>query len=283
VKAFLAQPGTFSKVLVLTQNPDSDKAKALGKLGAHTVKVQGAVPAEALKGVDVLVHAGRPEVLESQEIVDSIFKAAIASGVKVYFPPEFGGDPHVGKQGHRWFIVKAKHNRAAREAAKGTSLKVIDVYVGLFTDVIFFPFLGWDAENLRYTAPAPATAKFTITSRADIGKSVARLAVLATAAPTSVSDHVRISGDLTSYKEIAEIVARHRGEKIDVVEEQIVDDGTDHEVDGGPELIRLIKINIVNGDVDFFKDNSDELVNPGQSLWTWESADTFVKNAVGKA
>lgn len=87
-KAFLnLHPETFSRVIVLTRNTNGESAKGLEALGAELLQVNGPIHAGALKGVDVLVNvAGRVPADES----DALFKEAAASGVKVYFPSEYG-------------------------------------------------------------------------------------------------------------------------------------------------------------------------------------------------
>ncbi len=75
-------------MLVLTRNPKSDVAIALEALGAELLQVNGIIPAGTLKGMDVLVNVLGDGVPPSES--DARFKEAAASGVKVYFPSEFG-------------------------------------------------------------------------------------------------------------------------------------------------------------------------------------------------
>lgn len=63
--------------------------------------------------------------------------------------------------------------------------------------------------------------KFSFTSKADTSASVARLAVLAVNDPSSVPDHVNVSGDAKSIKELAEIFSRESGEKFQVFVEPV--------------------------------------------------------------
>jgi len=56
----------------------------------------------------------------------------------------------------------------------------------------------------------------TWTSLGDVGRTVAELAINAFADPNSVPNELRISGDVKSYREVAEIVGRQMGETIEV-------------------------------------------------------------------
>ncbi|KAG9025532.1 hypothetical protein FRB95_010081 [Tulasnella sp. JGI-2019a] len=134
-KAFLKfSPDTFSRVLVLTRNPQSEKASALGSLGAELVQVDGALQPDVLKGVDVLVNTLGLTV--SSEVSDSLFEAAIASSVKVYFPSEYGIDHRGSLQNHAWFHEITRHVAAARNAG-ARRLKVIQLFTGMFTEWVF--------------------------------------------------------------------------------------------------------------------------------------------------
>ena len=55
---------------------------------------------------------------------------------------------------------------------------------------------------------------YTVTSIGDVGRSVARLSILAAANPQSVPDFVHISGDVTSLKRVADKVGEIMGEPI---------------------------------------------------------------------
>jgi len=72
----------------LTQNSKNEKAKALEALGAELLQVNGPLHSGALKSVDVLINAQGPPV--ASETSDALFKEAIASGVRIYFAPEYG-------------------------------------------------------------------------------------------------------------------------------------------------------------------------------------------------
>jgi len=143
------------------------------------------------------------------------------------------------------------------------------------------PVLGLDTDNNLFTAIGSADGKFTLTAKADIAASIARLAVLTAANPSSVPDHVRIAGDTKSIRELAEIFGRESGQKIQVTEEPV---GTLHEGEGEgfPALVWIIRVTMTTGEIDFSEDNQDELINPGESLWKWKTAEAYAKEVKGK-
>ncbi|KAG8859709.1 hypothetical protein FRB96_004283 [Tulasnella sp. 330] len=281
-KAFLdLYPETFNRVIILTRNPQSDGAKALEALGAELLQTNGPIYAGALKGVDVLVNAAGPGI--NPEENDALVKEAVASGARLYFPSEFGMDHRYGPQNHVWFHEKERHVGAARNLAHD-QLKVIKVYIGMFTEIIFSAFLGFDTENGIYTSLGTGTSdkKIAITSTADIGASVARLSILAAADPKSVPDDVRISGDNKSINELAEIVSKATGKTIKVVEEPVVEGADDKDGEDMADLARLLRLNFSHGATDFSKDNDNELVNPGQKYWTWKTTEVYARDVLAK-
>ncbi|KAG8881603.1 hypothetical protein FRB97_009356 [Tulasnella sp. 331] len=281
VKAFLnLRPEAISRVIVLTRNPKSENAKALEMLGAEMVQINGPIYAGTLKGVDVLVNSLGTGVPMDEK--DTLFKEAAASGVKVYFPSEYGVDHRYGPQNHVWFNEKERHSSAARNEAPG-QLKVIKLYIGMFTEIIFSPFFGLDNKSGVYTSLGLGTSdkKVAITSTADIGAAIARLSTLAVADPQSVPDDVRISGDNKSWNELADIVGRATGKTIKVVEEP-VEGADDKDGEDLPALARLLRLNFARGAVDFSKDNDNELVNPGQKYWTWKTTEVYARDVLAK-
>lgn len=70
-------------------------------------------------------------------------------------------------------------------------------------------------EKNRYGCIGPPNQRVTFTSTADIGRAVARLAILALDAATapSVPDHVRITGSVVSYEDVRDLVSVIKGVK----------------------------------------------------------------------
>jgi len=279
-KAFLSpiHPISVNRVLILTRDPSSPKAKELEGLGGQIVKLEGDAPkVEQLKGVDVLINCLSHSV--PLETKDSYVQAAAEAGVKVYFPSEFGIDHRRNDFEHPVWDGKKAHADKARATGK---LKVISLYTGHFLETAIGPWFGFDTKNHVYTAVGSPTAKFSTTSKVDVGYALAQLSVRAVENPSEVPDHVRISGDAKSFQEIAEIMGRESGveikvETIDVTEwkEKIHKEG---KAKGDP----LVHLRLLNGsgNVDFTKENDNQLVNPG--LWKWKTVEDYAKETKGK-
>lgn len=47
-------------------------------------------------------------------------------------------------------------------------------------------------------------------------------------------------------------------------------------------LTMICRFVMSSGQVDFTKDNHDELINPGQSLWTWKTIADYAKETKGR-
>jgi len=49
-----------------------------------------------------------------------------------------------------------------------------------------------------------------------------------------------------------------------------------------PSPLGHLKILIAEGKLDFSAENHNELVNPGQNVWKWETVEDYVREVVGK-
>lgn len=73
--------------------------------------------------------------------------------------------------------------------------------------------MGFDLETNVFTPYGPATQRFAATSKTDIARAVARLALLAldASATGSVPDEVRIAGSIATFEGVRDIVAQVKG------------------------------------------------------------------------
>lgn len=82
--------------------------------------------------------------------------------------------------------------------------------------MFFLPFFGFDTEKGVYSMLGDPSKRFTLTSINDVASSVLQLSILAAANPNSVPDHVRISGDAKAPNEVAELMQKESGQKVEV-------------------------------------------------------------------
>ncbi|EMD41175.1 hypothetical protein CERSUDRAFT_121713 [Gelatoporia subvermispora B] len=286
----------FSSVRVLARDPSSKAAEELALKGAivHRVDmedIQGSLSA-ALQGADVVVNA---LATSASELNDVLVDVALESGARVYFPSEFGVDHRLndfpGFEHSDW-LKKRAHEVRVRERA-GNKMKVISVYCGLFLqETMSFPGLGFDHRNLTYTCIGPATQRITFTSKEDIGKTLAELALLSLSPPSAerVPDHVRVAGDVKSFEDVRDIVRGIRQEcgvngdvMIHSEDLELTREALRDEMSKQPPLKPATFVRIIMGEgrLDFSDNNHNEIVNPGQQFWKWHTVDDLVKEMKG--
>ena len=94
-------------------------------------------------------------------------------------------------------------------------MKIVRVDTGGFLTWMAGPgrIFNWNAETNVVTIVGPSTAKNTLTHPSDIGRSVARVAVLALdpATAATVPACIRIAGNVVDADELQEMVSRVKG------------------------------------------------------------------------
>ncbi|KZT38700.1 NAD(P)-binding protein [Sistotremastrum suecicum HHB10207 ss-3] len=274
----------FSHVRILTRDVSSPKAQALKKEGERGIITQfdpsdEASVDQALNGVDVFINIlGNID----DKTKDNLIRSLVKNKVKVYIPSEYGVDH--AKINFEAPMLKSKlhHQEIARELGRG-ELKVVAVYVGLFLEdsivgAQYAPLLGFDQEHVTYTSVGPPTVRANYVGIQDIARSVARVAQLAIDPKTSstVPDHVRISGAVASYADIAAVVEKVAGTKIKLESIELAE--WKEKMIASPGLIAYMRYIPGAGLMNYENDNHNELVNPGESLWKWKSVEDQIKN-----
>ncbi|KAI0355070.1 NAD-P-binding protein [Trametes cingulata] len=282
--AFLTEfKANFHTVRVLTRDPSSAAAQELSGQGAQLHKLdESNLPRaldEAFAGVDVIVNAltsGVPDILK-EDVID----AAARSSAKVYFLSEFGCDHRINDfpgYDHPEWIHKRKV--AAETRAKLHGKKVIAVYTSGFMNFAISPFLGIDVKNNVYTCYGPPSQRYTTTDTKDIGRSVARLAILALDPATAhkVPDELRIAGSTVSFEEVRDIVARVKGvPKGEIKSEDLAQLKERIRQDPGKNFLDYLRVVLGEGKGDFSSDNANDLVNPGEAFWKWKSVEEYIR------
>ncbi|OCB86111.1 NAD-binding protein [Sanghuangporus baumii] len=298
----------FSRVVAITRDASSPKAKALASLGAELHEVHLDDPAlgevkaalrSSMNEIDVVVNALG---MTSAQVKDVVAETAIEAGAKVYFPSEFGVDHRLNDFpgfDHEEWEKKRRHIAYANELAvkKGGDVKVIAVYTGLFLEDSLNPRFGFDISAGKITILGPPSSKITFTSRRDIARSVAQLAILAMVSPASLQDnvpsHVRIAGCTRSVEEIAQALNKSlsQGKKppetgegmgVALVQEDISEAIKNlkevYEAGNVGSPASYIRVLMGGGKLDFSQDNSNQLVNPNERLWKWNTIEETVRH-----
>ncbi|KAI0696576.1 NAD-P-binding protein [Cerioporus squamosus] len=275
---------SFPTVRVLVRDTASEKAQELAAKGAELYKLDEANLSEAFDkafaGVDAIVNTLPAKA--SDAVKHGLIDAVARSSAKVYFLSEFGIDHRLsdfaGYENDEW-VIKKKLAAETREKVKGK--KVVAVYTSIFLQIAFTGVIGFDVENNTFTTYGSPSGKVTFTSLPDVGKALAQLAILAIEPATSakVPDEVRIASNTLSFEDIRDIVARVKGvEKGKIVTEDL--DAKREELKKAPNapgaILGFLRVLIGEGKLDF-SDNSNELINPGQSLWKWKTVEDHLR------
>ncbi|KAI9067979.1 NAD(P)-binding protein [Trametes sanguinea] len=273
----------FPTVRILTRDPASASAQELAGKGASLVKWDGSnlpnVLDEVLKGVDTVVNALSVNI--SAEAKQAVLEAVARNPVKVYFLDEFGFDHGVdGFPGsdHPEWINKRRIAADTRRMLQGK--KVIALYCGVLFDYAITPLLGVDIEKNVYSAYGLPSQKFSIASRTDVARTVARLAALALDPTTAakVPDEVRIAAATVSHEDIRDIVARVKGvPKGEVKGDDLQQHKENLRQHPGENFIDYLRVIMGDGKADYSSNNANELVNPDQAFWKWETVGDYVR------
>ncbi|KAI0333182.1 NAD-P-binding protein [Cubamyces sp. BRFM 1775] len=284
---------TFGEVRVLARDPSSAKAQDLANAGAVLYKFDEAnvhkALDEAFAGVDVIVDTLSTGFIP-EEISNATVEAGARSPAKVYILSEWGLEHEkLDVEGVKlaFWIAKQKLAARARELLRGK--KIIRVYTSAFLELLFRPGSGpnqyflcadwWKVPSDVYEFTGSSSQRVTFTSMDDIGRSAARLALLAVdpATASQVPDELRIAGTTASVEEIRDIVVRHTGKQGTIKCNDLAEARRQTVAGAGADMALYVRVAAGEGWMDYSKENANELINPGQSLWKWKTVDDELK------
>ncbi|KAG8925353.1 hypothetical protein FRC00_004065 [Tulasnella sp. 408] len=264
------------RVIVFTRQPSSATAKELQAQGAEVYDSD--ITPKTLEGVDAVVNA--LGMSASKEVNDNLAKAAAEAGVRVYIPNEFGMDLKLLGPYGKPYAHKSIMSNYAREL-NGGSMKVISIYTAAFLEVLFMmaPLIGVDIQNGVFNLFGDPAKPFSYNSLRDIGLSVASMVLLATRDPASIPDYVHLSGGAISWVDLAKLIEKERGGKvtINIGDIQILKEKIEKEDD----RLSAGRYAFGSGAADYSANNVNELVNPGESLWKWDTIEEYVHRTKG--
>lgn len=208
--ALLEQSQTRVRLIVRDGSDRAPLERLLAR-GAEVVLADLAEPASlkrATQGIDVIVSAlqGGSDVIVDGQV--ALAKAGKANGVRRILPSDYALDLFKATPGeHAMFDMRAEADR--RIAAIG--LEQVNVLQGAFMDM-FLPGHGaidLDAGTIGFFGDGER--KVEVTSVEDTARMVARVALDRNVAPGKFA----FAGDLITFREAGEIVARATGRSIE--------------------------------------------------------------------
>ncbi|KAI0690293.1 hypothetical protein C8T65DRAFT_745886 [Cerioporus squamosus] len=268
----------FPVVRVTTRDLNSPKAQELAKLGAELHKASESFD-DLLSGVDIVVNAFNTEVLE--EVGKQLTAAVARANPKVYFLSEYGVDYRFNEfdgYEHPEWPRKRVITADTKAALKGTQTKLVQLVVGMFLGWLFTPGLGIDIENNVYTPLGSASNRIATTAEEDIARSIAQLAILSLdpATASTVPTNLRIAGQNVNYEEIRDAVSRVKGVPKGEIKSKSLEEFVNN-LKAEPDRERP-RLHL--GKMDFSRENANELVNPGESLWKWKTVEDQLRGSV---
>jgi uncharacterized protein YbjT (DUF2867 family) len=151
-------------IIHLQASVDQGKYKDLAQKGAkiRPFDVNSANASAGLKGIDVLVCTTGFEGMVFQT---TLAKAAVAAGVKLFVPTEFGDT--TDDRTESLLAFKA----SIREEIKTLGLPTVAFFTGLWTEWI--EHLGFDLKNNKIVIKGQGDAEISMTSIDDVARFVA--------------------------------------------------------------------------------------------------------------
>ncbi|RAK98287.1 isoflavone reductase family protein [Aspergillus ibericus CBS 121593] len=232
---------------------------------------------DALKGVHILVNTVGAS---GHAFKERLLRALPQTQVEVYFPSEFGVDHYVHDFPHLEWDQKKRHVTLAQQLIPGT--KVCRVFCGLFLEDSIGPWFGFDTKDGKYESVGSSQSPVSFTSLGDVGKAVASLAALP---KEQIPETVHVAGDTRSISEIASLMGEAGAGQIQVTEidlQQYKEEATAKESKDPARFLRFLmgenRINHTEAGLG----NDDELVNPDQRAWKWETLVDLAKQTHGQ-
>lgn len=231
---------------------------------------------EELKGVDAIVELFSP----SPAVNAVLEKVAAAVKPKVYIPTQFGCVIEEADKTFPGFLgIKSGHSNNIR---KISGVKVIDIYNGLFSGGAYLRevvgLVGVDPLTKTVTYFVDPELKFSHSSLVDVGKVIA--SVVTNAKASELPDKLTINSGYTTPAEVVKAYEESHNVKLEVkptVPKDEVLKGAEAEwsANGFQPSKFLYYLQVLSslgpgGGVTATK-SDNELVNPGESLWKWDS------------
>ncbi|EXA45740.1 hypothetical protein FOQG_09304 [Fusarium oxysporum f. sp. raphani 54005] len=277
-EGFLQQPfrDRFHDIIVLARSR-SPKAENLVKHGASLRLYAEENLQEALAGVDVLINTVGPS---GHHFKEALLRSIPGSGVKLYFPSEFGVDHYVHDFPHEEWDAKKAHFQLASELIPDIS--ICRVYAGLFLEDSIGPWFGFDTKRGKYEAVGDPAQKTSYTSMYDVGKA---LAILASQPVGAIPPEVHLSGDNKSMTEIAEIMEANGAGRIQVTSVPLGSYKASVLAKPSPTPERYLRFLMGEGKIQHSSDgigNQNDIVQVTGGLSTWMSMSQLAKDTGGR-
>ncbi|KAM3423094.1 hypothetical protein BST61_g553 [Cercospora zeina] len=267
---------SYGRMLFLTQDRGDDTTAAAPD-GAEPRRFTNDKLPDALHGVDVLISTVGPS---GHTFKDSLVDAIAKSDVKLYIPSEFGVDHTLHDFSQPEWDHKKHHDALVKAQLHNT--KVCRIYAGLFLEDSLGPWFGMDVKRRKFHSVGSADVPVSFTTPADVGKTVAQIARMRY---EDVPPQLHISGDALSIRQVARVLEHAGSPPIDVEEIQAGEFKSRAIADDTLDPMNYLRFLMGEGKINHTASvvgNDNELVNPGQRLWTWKTVSEYADDVQGQ-
>lgn len=275
----------FHKIVVLSRN-DTVQTEAFTQQGAKHI-THGDRPhvnylRAALQDVTIFVNAISSA---GAKLRDAMVKVLPETGVKLYFPSEFGVDHMLHDFEMQEWDGKKAHFKLAKEICEPAGIKVCRVFIGLFVEDAFEQCYGYGPQETNVKtkqkrivieAVGSFDAVVSYTSLHDVGKVIS---VLGTEmAVSEVPEELRLAGSSASMWHISKAIYEQylpddtslvwqEKDGLKMKQELIAEKSTDP--------LKYLRFLMGDGSIDYRSKqdgglgNDNDVVNPDQKRFKW--------------
>jgi len=262
-----ANDGQFDSFKILASSKPKDTLTSLSSDKVTIIQVDYAIQESlenALKGVDVLVSA--LSIAGTEVAQENLIRAAVAAGVKVYFPSEWGFDSDTCPYPSPILGQKMKHVEEARKAG----LKTVVFVIGAFSELILSPVFGFWTPPNTLNVPDSGHHRVAFTSKNHIVQYALRAVVLVFEDPTNFPDKIRVWDDNSTLDDYATAIEEAIGAS-SINRNYIPKDQLKKDYDTEPSIATLAKLLAADDLHDYSLENHNELLNPGEKYFKRQS------------
>lgn len=268
----------FSEIVLLKRSPGANTTELSTRSDGTIVRYYEEKNLEsALANIDVLINLIGPK---GHATKDAFLRAIPNTKVRLYIPSEFGVDHDVHDFAHAEWDQKKHHAKLGKQVL--TDTKMCRIFVGLFTEESIGPWFGLNGDTARYHAIGSATVPVSFSSLQDVGKAVASVCRLPY---ESIPDRIHISSDTLSVRDIAHTMEQAGSAPITVEELDLPDFKAKTLATASADPSQYLRFLMGEGKITHTSDglgNDRELVNPGESFWTWRTMRQYAQEQSGR-
>jgi len=213
IAEFQKQKSRFGRIAILSDPARANKFAGVQKDGIEVV--QGSfLDFKCYQGFDVVISLAGNAVMRLQP---AMIEAAIAGGVRHFYPSEFGTDINLdGVWNFRYFrdkVVTRDHLVAAAKAHPGFRYTLL--LVGAFSEWVCGEFSGVDVEKHTVRSYGYPNAQTSVTSLDDVVRYTVE-SILLPFPEGQPCREIRVRGDHLTFQQVIGVLEEVQGEKYDV-------------------------------------------------------------------